>query len=212
MSPDDHGSAGPEVLDPVGALRRLKPSRDDAEQAVRTLIEWIGDDPDREGLVDTPSRVVRAYRELFGGYEQDPAAVLARTFEETGDYQDMVLLRNVRIESFCEHHILPIIGVAHVAYIPRNRVVGVSKLARVVEIFARRLQIQEKLTRQIATTIDEVLQPMGVAVVIRASHQCMTTRGVYKPGVEMVTRTMTGCFRDDTDLRRDFLQLADQTA
>ena len=212
MSPDDHGSAGPVVLDPVGALRRLKPSRDDAEQAVRTLIEWIGDDPDREGLVDTPSRVVRAYRELFGGYEQDPAAVLARTFEETGDYQDMVLLRNVRIESFCEHHILPIIGVAHVAYIPRNRVVGVSKLARVVEIFARRLQIQEKLTRQIATTIDEVLQPMGVAVVIRASHQCMTTRGVYKPGVEMVTRTMTGCFRDDTDLRRDFLQLADQTA
>lgn len=212
MSPDDHGSAGPGVLDPVGALRRLKPSRDDAEQAVRTLIEWIGDDPDREGLVDTPSRVVRAYRELFGGYEQDPAAVLARTFEETGDYQDMVLLRNVRIESFCEHHILPIIGVAHVAYIPRNRVVGVSKLARVVEIFARRLQIQEKLTRQIATTIDEVLQPMGVAVVIRASHQCMTTRGVYKPGVEMVTRTMTGCFRDDTDLRRDFLQLADQTA
>lgn len=211
MSPNDHGSAGPGLLEPAGGVRSARPTREAAEQAVRTLIEWIGDDPDREGLLDTPSRVIRSYGELFGGYHEDPEGILTRTFEETADYHDMVLLRDIRVESFCEHHMLPIIGKAHVAYIPRNRVVGVSKLARVIEVFSRRLQIQEKLTQQVASTIDSVLHPKGVAVVIEAAHQCMTTRGVHKPGVVMVTRSLTGCFRDDRHLRREFLQLIGQT-
>lgn len=181
------------------------PSRAAAEEAVRTLISWAGDDPDREGLVGTPDRVVRAYEEFFAGYGEDPREILQRTFEEIDGYDEMVTLRDIRIESHCEHHMVPIIGRAHVAYLPDRHVVGISKLARVVETYARRLQIQEKMTAQIANTIDEVLCPRGVAVVIEAAHQCMTTRGVHKAGVTMVTSRMLGAFRDDVDTRREFL-------
>ncbi|MBN9671197.1 GTP cyclohydrolase I FolE [Roseibium aggregatum] len=184
---------------------RKKPDRADAEAAVRLLIEWAGDDPDREGLIDTPARVVRAYEEFFEGYDSDPAELLARTFEETNDYDDMIVLRDLRFESHCEHHIVPIVGKAHVAYLPADRVVGISKLARVIEVFAKRLQIQETLTSQVADTIQQVLQPRGVAVVIEAAHMCMTTRGIKKPGVSMVTRRLLGEFRSDADLRGDFL-------
>ncbi|EPY00438.1 GTP cyclohydrolase I FolE [Magnetospirillum fulvum] len=184
-----------------------RPSRTEAEAAVRTLIRWAGDDPEREGLVGTPDRVARAYEEFFSGYEQDPVDILHRTFEETDGYDEVVLLRDIRLESHCEHHMVPIIGVAHVAYLPDRRVVGISKLARVVEVYARRLQIQEKLTAQIANTINEVLQPKGVAVVIEAAHQCMTTRGVRKAGVTMVTSRMLGVFRDDSETRREFMAL-----
>ncbi|WP_306144780.1 GTP cyclohydrolase I FolE [Roseibium sp. MMSF_3412] len=183
----------------------LRPSREDAEAAVRVLLEWSGDDPDREGLVDTPARVARAYEEFFEGYRIDPAELLARTFEETNGYDDLIALRNMRLESHCEHHIVPIIGKIHVAYLPANRVVGISKLARVVEVYAKRLQIQETLTSQIADTIQDVLQPRGVAVVIEASHMCMTTRGIRKPGVSMLTRKLLGEFQTDRELRRDFL-------
>ena len=181
------------------------PSRATAEEAVRTLIRWAGDDPDREGLVGTPDRVVRSYEEFFAGYGEDPREILQRTFEEIDGYDEMVVLRDIRIESHCEHHMVPIIGRVHVAYLPDRRVVGISKLARVVETYARRLQIQEKMTAQIANTIDEVLCPRGVAVVIEAAHQCMTTRGVHKAGVTMVTSRMLGAFRDDVDTRREFL-------
>ena len=181
------------------------PSRAAAEEAVRTLIRWAGDDPDREGLVGTPDRVVRSYEEFFAGYGEDPREILQRTFEEIDGYDEMVVLRDIRIESHCEHHMVPIIGRVHVAYLPDRRVVGISKLARVVETYARRLQIQEKMTAQIANTIDEVLCPRGVAVVIEAAHQCMTTRGVHKAGVTMVTSRMLGAFRDDVDTRREFL-------
>jgi len=184
-----------------------RPSREEAEQAVRTLIRWAGDDPDREGLAGTPSRVVRAYDEFFSGYGIDPVDVLNRTFEETEGYDEMVVLRDIRFESHCEHHMAPIIGRAHIAYLPRRRVVGISKLARLLEIYSRRLQIQEKLTAQIANTIDEVLQPRGVAVVIDAAHQCMTTRGVHKPGASMVTSRMLGAFRTDPSTRREFLSI-----
>ncbi|MBW7849499.1 MAG: GTP cyclohydrolase I FolE [Rhodospirillales bacterium] len=184
-----------------------RPSRDEAEQAVRTLLRWAGDDPTREGLRDTPARVVRAYEEFFQGYEADPEDILRRTFEETDGYDEMVVLRDIRLESHCEHHMVPIIGKAHVAYLPDRRVVGISKLARVVEVYARRLQIQEKLTAQIANTLNEVLQPLGVAVVIEAAHQCMTTRGVHKPGVTMVTSRMLGAFRTDPSTRREFMAL-----
>jgi len=184
-----------------------RPSRAEAEAAVRTLIRWAGDDPDREGLAGTPDRVVRSYEEFFAGYEVDPVELLQRTFEEVDGYDEMVVLRDIRMESYCEHHIVPIIGRAHVAYLPRRRVVGISKLARVVEVYAKRLQIQEKLTAQIANTIDEVLQPQGVAVVIEAAHQCMTTRGVHKPGVTMVTSRMLGAFRTDASTRREFLSM-----
>ncbi len=184
-----------------------KPSRAEAETAVRTLLRWAGDDPDREGLIGTPDRVVRAYEEFFSGYDQDPEEILHRTFEETDGYDEMVLLRDIRLESHCEHHVVPIIGKAHVAYLPAKRVVGISKLARVVEVYARRLQIQEKLTAQIANAINDVLQPKGVAVVIEAAHQCMTTRGVHKPGVTMVTSRMLGAFRDDPATRREFMAL-----
>jgi GTP cyclohydrolase I len=173
--------------------------------AVRTLIQWAGDDPDREGLVGTPERVVRSYEEYFAGYHDDPQRILERTFEEVDGYDEMVVLRNIRFESHCEHHIAPIIGVAHVGYLPHHRVIGISKLARIVEIYARRLQIQEKMTAQIANIIDDVLQPLGVGVVIRAAHQCMTTRGVHKPGVDMVTSRMLGTFRKDPSTRREFL-------
>ena len=184
-----------------------RPTREEAEAAVRTLLRWAGDDPAREGLMGTPDRVVRAYEEFFAGYELDPVAMLERTFEETDGYDEIVLLRDIRLESHCEHHMVPIIGRAHVAYLPHRRVVGISKLARVVEAYAKRLQIQEKLTAQIANTIQEVLQPRGVAVVIEAAHQCMTTRGVHKPGVTMVTSRMLGAFRDDPTTRREFLAM-----
>ena len=183
------------------------PTREEAEEAVRTLIRWAGDDPAREGLRGTPSRVARAYREFFRGYELDPEEVLRLTFEETGGYDEMVLIRDIAVESHCEHHMVPIIGRAHVAYIPNNRVVGISKLARVVEIFAKRLQIQEKMTVDIAATIDRVLQPQGVAVVIEASHQCMTTRGIHKSESHTVTSRMLGVFRDDHATRREFLAM-----
>lgn len=182
-------------------------TEEEALAAVRTLIEWAGDDPDREGLLDTPRRVVKAYRELFAGYETDPRDYLERTFEEVGGYDELVLLRDIRVVSFCEHHMLPFLGKAHVGYLPNDRVVGISKLARVVHGFARRLQIQEKLTAQVANTINEVLKPKGVAVVLEAAHQCMTTRGVHKPGVTMVTSRMLGAFRDDPSTRREFMAL-----
>lgn len=159
-----------------------RPTREEAEEAVRTLLRWAGDDPDREGLRGTPDRVARSYGEFFAGYQQDPAEILRRTFEETDGYDEMVVLRDIRVESYCEHHMVPIIGVAHVAYLPRRRVVGISKLARVVEVYAKRLQIQEKMTAQVANTIQEELDPLGVAVVIDANHQCMSTRGVHKTG------------------------------
>lgn len=184
-----------------------RPSRDEAEAAVRTLIRWAGDDPAREGLVETPKRVARAYEEFFSGYNEDPVAYLQRTFEEVDGYDEMVLLRDIRLESYCEHHLAPILGKIHIGYLPDHRVVGISKLARVAETYAKRMQIQEKLTAQIANCIDEVLQPKGVAVIIEAEHQCMTTRGVHKPGVRMVTSRMLGAFRENTDTRREFLSL-----
>jgi GTP cyclohydrolase IA len=184
-----------------------RPDRKDAEEAVRTLIRWAGDDPTREGLLGTPDRVVRSYEEFFGGYQEDPVAMLERTFEEIEGYDEMVVLRDIRLESHCEHHMVPIIGQAHVAYLPEKRVVGISKIARVVEVYAKRLQIQEKLTAQIANTFQNVLQPRGVAVVIEAAHQCMTTRGVHKHGVTMVTSHMLGAFRDDSRTRQEFLSM-----
>ena len=182
-------------------------TREEAEAAVRTLIRWAGDDPDREGLRATPSRVVKAYEEWFAGYKDHPRDYLGRTFEETGGYDEVVVLRDIRFESHCEHHLAPIIGRVHVGYLPHRRVVGISKLARVVEAYARRLQIQEKLTAQIANTIQDVLAPRGVAVGIEAAHQCMTTRGVHKPGVTMVTSRMLGAFRDDPSTRRELLAM-----
>jgi GTP cyclohydrolase I len=190
-------------------LRRAtgKPTREEAEAAVRTLLRWTGDDPDREGLLGTPERVVRAYEEWFSGYGEDPVGILERTFEETAGYDEMVVLRDIRFESHCEHHVAPIIGVAHCAYLPNKRVVGISKIARVIEIYAKRLQIQEKMTAQIANAIQEVLRPRGVAVVVRATHQCMTTRGIHKPGVSMVTSRMLGAFRNNESTRREFLSM-----
>lgn len=185
----------------------LKPSREEAEAAVRTLLLWAGDDPDREGLVDTPRRVVKSYEDFFRGYNDNPEQLLERTFEEIEDYDEMITLRDIRIESYCEHHMVPIIGRAHIAYIPAKRVVGISKLARVVETYSKRLQIQEKLTAQIANTINDVLQPRGVGVVVEASHQCMTTRGVHKPGVVMQTSHMLGLFRTDKKTRQEFMNL-----
>ena len=187
-----------------------EPTREEAERAVRTLLRFIGEDPNREGLIDTPSRVVRAYEEFFSGYRENPLDYLGRTFEETDGYDEMVVLRDIRVESHCEHHILPIIGRAHIGYLPRKRVIGISKLARVVDAFARRLQVQEKLTAQIANAIEAVLKPRGVAVVIDASHQCLTMRGVHKPGVSMVTSRMLGAFREDQKTRREFLNLIPQ--
>ncbi|NQW09615.1 MAG: GTP cyclohydrolase I FolE [Alphaproteobacteria bacterium] len=205
MTPYDNALAGLDTGTVTPARRR--PTREQAERAVRTLIEWVGEDPDREGLHDTPKRVVKAYEELFGGYLHDPADLLARTFEEVEDYDEIVLLRGIRLESFCEHHMLPIIGIAHVAYMPRGRVVGISKLARVIDAYAKRMQIQERLTAQIATAINDVLDPQGVAVVIESEHHCMSTRGVHKPGVSMITTRMLGCFKEDEGRRREFYQL-----
>jgi GTP cyclohydrolase I len=187
--------------------RIQRPSVADAEEAVRTLIRWAGDDPTREGLLGTPDRVVRAWREFFRGYDQEPQAILKRTFEETDGYDEMIVLKDMRFESHCEHHLAPIIGRAHIAYLPHHRVVGISKLARLLDCYAKRLQIQEKMTAQIANTLQEVLQPRGVAVVVDASHQCMTTRGVHKPGTSMVTSRMLGAFRTDPSTRREFLAI-----
>ena len=184
-----------------------RPDRAEAEAAVRTLLRWAGDDPDREGLLDTPARVVRSYEEYFSGYGEDPAELLARSFEETDGYDEMVVLRDIRLVSHCEHHMVPIIGRAHIGYLPSGRVVGISKLARVMDLYAKRLQIQEKLTAQIANTIEEVLRPKGVAVVIEAAHQCMTTRGVGKSGVTMVTSRMLGDFRTIPTTRKEFLSM-----
>jgi GTP cyclohydrolase I len=192
-----HGLAGPAT----------RPSREEAEAAVRTLIAWAGDNPEREGLRDTPGRVVEAYDEFFAGYEGDPFEALDRTFEDVHGYDDLVMVRDIRLESHCEHHMLPIIGVAHVAYLPRDRVVGISKLARVVDLYAKRLQTQETMTAQIADAIEEVLQPRGVAILIDAIHECMTTRGVHKPGTTTITTRFTGVFKDDPSYRERFMQL-----
>jgi len=186
---------------------RVRPDRAAAEAAVRTLLEWAGENPEREGLRDTPKRVVRAYEEWFQGYGEDPVELLKRTFEEAEGYDEMVVLRDVRFESFCEHHLAAILGTVDVAYLPNSRVVGISKLARVIDVFAKRMQIQERLTAQIANSIEEVLQPRGVAVIVRAQHQCMTTRGVHKSGVTMVTSRMLGAFRDNEATRREFLSI-----
>ena len=190
-------------------LRR--PSRKQAEEAIRTLLLWAGDDPRREGLLDTPKRVASAYEDWFSGYKDDPVRYLRRTFEEVEGYDEMVVLRDIEFESHCEHHMAPIIGKAHVGYLPRNKVVGISKLARVVEAFARRFQVQEKMTAQVANCINEVLQPKGVGVVIEATHQCMTTRGVHKTTVSMVTSQMMGTFRKDARTRAEFLRMIDGT-
>ena len=192
-------------IEPV--VKVLKPSREEAEEAVRTLICWTGDNPDREGLIETPKRVVKAYEEFFEGYDIDPEEVLNKTFEEVQGYDDAVIVRNIRVESHCEHHIVPILGVAHVGYIPNNRVVGISKLARVVEIFGKRLQTQETMTAQIADTIQKVLEPKGVAVVVDASHQCMTTRGIHKTESSTITSRMLGAFRDNPETRSEFMNL-----
>ncbi len=184
-----------------------RPSREEAEEAVRVMLRWAGDDPTREGLLDTPSRVTRAYEEFFAGYDVDPTEELSRTFEETEGYDEMVLLRDITFESHCEHHMVPIIGKAHVAYLPKTRVVGISKLARVVDIFAKRLQSQEMMTVQIADAIETALEPRGVAVMIDAEHQCMTTRGIHKPGVSTLTSHMVGAFKENPDVRREFMAL-----
>jgi GTP cyclohydrolase I len=186
---------------------KTKPTQAEAEAAVRTLIEWAGDDPDREGLLETPKRVAKAYRELFAGYETDPRDYLARTFEEVGGYDELVLLRDIPVVSFCEHHMLPFLGRAHVGYLPSNRVVGISKLARVVQGFARRLQIQEKLTAEVAEAIQDILKPKGVGVVIVSEHSCMTMRGVNTPGTRLTTSHLLGEVRDDPRTRQEFFEL-----
>lgn len=191
------------------ARKRLRVSREDAEQAVRTLLRWAGDEPEREGLLETPKRVVNAYRDWFAGYSVDPAEYLRRTFEEVGGYDEMIVLRDIDFESHCEHHMAPIIGRAHIGYLPTNRVVGISKLARVVDGYARRLQVQEKLTGQIAECIEQVLKPRGVGVVVDATHECMTTRGVHKRSVSMITSKMLGAFREDARTRGEFLRFID---
>lgn len=187
--------------------KRLSVSREDAEDAVRTLLIWAGDDPEREGLLDTPARVANAYAEFFSGYGTNPTDMLSRTFEEVAGYSDIVLLRDIQFQSHCEHHVVPITGTAHVAYLPSDRVVGISKLARVVDAYARRLQTQETMTAEIARCIDDALSPKGVAVIVNAQHQCMTTRGVLKPGVTMVTRTFTGVFDNDRAMERRLMDM-----
>jgi GTP cyclohydrolase I len=186
-----------------------RPSRSEVEAAYRTVIRWIGEDPNRDGLKETPSRVVRALDEFFSGYRQDPVDILQKTFEEIEGYDEMIVLRGVRFESHCEHHMAPIIGQAWVAYVPNGRVVGISKLARIVDVYAKRMQIQEKLTAQIANTIDEVLKPQGVGVIVKASHHCMTTRGIHKHGTDLVTSRMLGCFRDNPITRQEFLKMVE---
>ena len=184
-----------------------KPTREEAEAAVRTMLAWTGDNPDREGLIETPKIVVRAYEQFFAGYEMDPKEVLSKVFEEVEGYDEMVIVKDIRVESHCEHHIVPILGKAHVGYLPNKRIVGISKLARVVDIFGKRLQTQEVMTAQIANVINEVLEPRGVAVVMNAKHQCMTTRGVHKPESSTITSTMLGAFRENPDTRAEFMNL-----
>ena len=206
MTPNDQNKINdPVSSDTASPALGQRPTREEAEAAVRTLIEWTGDNPDREGLLDTPARVIRSYDEFFAGYQEDAAEMLARTFEEVDGYDDMVLLKNIRVESYCEHHIVPILGTASIAYFPDRKVVGISKLARVIDIFAKRLQTQETMTAQIAETIQTILEPKGVALIVDAQHQCMTTRGVRKPGVSMVTTRFTGNFADDPQLQTRFL-------
>ena len=194
----------------IAAPNHAKPSREEVEAAFRTIIRWAGDDPDRAGLQETPSRAARAFGEYFAGYEQDPLAILNKTFDETGGYEEMVVLRGIPFESHCEHHLAPIIGQAWVAYVPNGRVVGLSKLARVVDAYAKRLQIQERMTSEIAFAVQEVLKPQGVGVVIKATHHCMASRGVHKVGADMVTSCMLGCFRDNAPTRQEFLAIANQ--
>jgi GTP cyclohydrolase I len=202
-------SSNVRALEPIRALHAHtgRPERAEVEAAVRTILRWTGDNPERGGLIETPARVTRALEEFFVGYAQDPSAILQKSFDEIEGYDEMIVLRGVRFESHCEHHMAPILGRAWVAYVPSGRVVGISKLARVVEIYAKRLQIQERLTAQIANTIDDVLTPRGVGVVIKASHHCMTTRGVHKPDSDLVTSRMLGCFRDNPELRQEFLSM-----
>lgn len=207
MAPLDQFGKNENAAMPKGAPNLEEVTRDQAEEAVRTLLIWAGDNPNREGLRDTPARVTKAYAEFFSGYNFDPAEHLERTFEEVQGYNDIVLLRDITFQSHCEHHVVPITGTAHVAYLPSERVVGISKLARVVDGFARRLQTQETMTAQIARCIEQALQPRGVAVIIKAQHQCMTTRGVNKPGVAMVTRTMTGVFDSNPVMERRLMDL-----
>ncbi|HEY8007465.1 MAG TPA: GTP cyclohydrolase I FolE [Methylocella sp.] len=204
MSSNVHALEG--IRPPQAGIDR--PSRADVEAAFRTIIRWAGDDPEREGLIETPDRMARAFEEFFAGYAQDPVAFLQKTFEEIEGYDEMIVLRGIRFESHCEHHMAPIIGQAWVAYVPNGRVVGISKLARVVEVYAKRLQIQEKMTAQIANSINDVLKPQGVAVIVKASHHCMTTRGVHKPDSDLVTSSMLGCFRDNPLTRQEFLSMA----
>ena len=187
--------------------KSTKPSQDEAIEAVKTLIRWAGDNPEREGLSETPKRVIKSYKDFFSGYELDAREILSKQFKEVDGYDEMIILKNIRLESHCEHHMVPFIGNAHVGYLPRKKVVGLSKLARLVEVFAKRLQIQEKLTAQIANTIDEVLQPRGVGVIIEASHLCVSTRGIHKPDTRMVTSRMLGSFRNDQATRKEFLDL-----
>ncbi|WP_300555399.1 GTP cyclohydrolase I FolE [Maricaulis sp.] len=194
----------------VAATEPARPSREEAEAAVRTLIAWAGDDPNREGLIDTPKRVAKAFTEWFAGYDADPAKELGRVFEDVQGYDDMVMLTNIDVESHCEHHLAPIMGVAHVAYIPRKAVVGISKIARVVEIFAKRLQTQETMTAQIADALTEAMDPLGVAVFVDAKHQCMTTRGVHHPNVSTITTTFTGSFKENEELRTRFMKMIDR--
>jgi GTP cyclohydrolase IA len=198
------------VRDKLPPTEIERPERSDVEAAVRTMIRWTGDDPDREGLRETPSRVARAFEEFFAGYRQDPVAILQKTFDEVEGYNEMITLRGVLFESHCEHHMAPIIGKAWVAYVPNGRVVGISKLARVVEVYAKRLQTQEKMTAQIANIINDVLKPQGVGVIIKASHHCMTTRGVHKVDTDLVTGCMLGCFHDNPATRQEFISLAVQ--
>ncbi len=189
-----------------------KPTREEAEEAVRTLIRWAGDDPAREGLLDTPGRVVKSYRELFAGYDQKAEEILSRTFKEVEGYDEMIMLRDIQFNSHCEHHMVPFTGVVHIAYIPTNKVVGLSKLARLVDLYAKRLQIQEKFTAQIANTLDDVLKPRGVAVVVQATHMCMTMRGVQKPDGVMQTSQLTGLFRSDPRTRQEFFSMLKMAA
>ena len=203
-------SSNVHALERVRTLRTEvdRPDRADVETAFRTIIRWTGDDSERDGLIETPARVARAFEEFFVGYGQDPVEILQKTFEEIEGYDEMIVLRGIRFESHCEHHMAPIIGQAWVAYVPNGRVVGISKLARVVEVYAKRLQIQEKMTAQIANTINDVLKPQGVGVIIKASHHCMTTRGVHKPDSDPVTSRMLGCFRENPLTRQEFISMA----
>ena len=191
----------------VAKFKPSAPSMEEAKEAVRTLIAWAGDDPEREGLIETPDRVARAYQEFFAGYGEDPEEILSKPFEEVEGYDEMVIVRNIRLESHCEHHMVPILGIAHIGYIPNNRVVGISKLARIVDVFGKRLQTQETMTAQIADAISNVLKPKGVAVVVDAAHQCMTTRGIHKSETSTVTSKMTGVFQKNTDTRNEFMSL-----